>query len=586
MRVRGKFFSGHWVGSGGFASLRRIALLLAGALALAAMNAPSARADCIETPPASNNFICAPPGTAGINDPVRNNATVTIEAGATVVDDGVVAIGLNNRNVIINNGTVLAGSVIGTTAIGVHNGSTIINNGIVDVVSDGNGLFADNNSAIVNNGNITGGDNVFAITVRNNTTVINAGSIALGGFGATGIDLNNDSINITNSGSITAGVFSIGINARNNNIITNSGSISLSHLSFGINVRDGNTVTNSGTITVGDFGAAGIQARDDSPMILNTGTIVAGAGSPGIVVRDDNVVMNNGTITVANDPFGISAAILARRGNTITNNGTIIAGDSNGSLLNAGIGVGLFSGNTFTNNGTVIAGAFGLSLANAPGGPANANTIINNGTLDGLIFLPSIIAPGASNFVTNAGLITITNPNTPFAPHTIDGTFTQTATGTLALRFSSNNALSNYDILEVNSNNAADKITLDGTIRAVIRGSGFQRTTTYLDVLTCVGCTPAIDGTFAQVVTSSPFSPRPRHTTSTRSTSHCGDGASTPCRASRPTSARSPPRWNAPIRQISAATRRGSTAAFSAPLRSASSTFSRAKAPPRYRPHR
>ena len=89
------------------------------------------------------------------------------------------------------------------------------------------------------------------------------------------------------------------------------------------------------------------------------------------------------------------------------------------------------------------AGAGGFALLPSSGGNANGNLILNSGTIDGRIMLP-----GAVNAVSNSGLITVTNPGTPigtifdaFATHTIGGDYFQTATGTLALRVTSDNTV-------------------------------------------------------------------------------------------------------------------------------------------------
>lgn len=327
-----------------------------------------------------------------------------------------------------------------------------------------------------------------------------------GGFQA-GFGVNN--LIVTNSGAVIVGDFVTGLGVRNGNTVTNNGSIVAGDGSFAIDGLDGNSIVNNGSITVGGFQAAGIQVRDNNPSVINNGTIIAGETSPGIVARDGNSIVNNGTIVTANDPSLTAAGILARDGNIITNNGTIIAGDSNGSFGGAGVGFGIAvsNDNTVINTGRVVAGANGFSIANAlVAGYSNRNTIVNSGTLDGTLFVISDGNPGSSNSLTNSGLITITNSASLFASHIFDGTFIQTASGTLALRVSPDTNPGSYDTLEVLQPSPTDKMQLGGTLRAVLQRGTYANTQTYLGVITlCSLCGNTIQGTFAQVTSSSPF---------------------------------------------------------------------------------
>ena len=334
---------------------------------------------------------------------------------------------------------------------------------------------------------------------------VTCASPGTGGFQA-GFGVNN--LTITNSGSVIVGDFVNGLGVFNGNTVINNGSILAGDGSFGIDGRDNNSIVNNGSISVGGFQAAGIQVRDGNT-ITNSSTIIAGETSPGIVARDGNIIVNSGTIITANDPSLTAAAILARDGNTITNSGTIIAGDSNGSIGGAGVGFGIAisNDNNVFNTGRVVAGANGFSIANAlVAGYSNRNTIVNSGTLDGMLFVISDGNPGSSNSLTNSGLITITDPASLFVNHTFDGTFIQTASGTLALRVSPDTTAGGYDTLTVLQSTPTDTLQLGGMLRAVLQRGVYANTQTYLSVITlcpCFGNT--IQGTFAQVTSSSPF---------------------------------------------------------------------------------
>ena len=140
------------------------------------------------------------------------------------------------------------------------------------------------------------------------------------------------------------------------------------------------------------------------------------------------------------------------------------------------------------NNGTIRGGANGYSLFSFG---TTGNTITNNGTLDGQMF---VVGPG--NSLINAGLITITDPGTTLHALSLifGGTFTQTAQGTLALRVD-NTGLHDGLVAEGNVN-------LNGTLRAVLRPGLYGTTTTYKDVLLT---TAAVAGQFAYVTSSSAF---------------------------------------------------------------------------------
>lgn len=336
------------------------------------------------------------------------------------------------------------------------------------------------------------------------STTVTCAPPGTGGFQAA---LGVDDLTVINSGSIVVGngVFgALGVN--DGNTVTNNGSIAAGNGSFGILGVNANTIVNAGSITVGTGQGAGILVQDNNTLVLNSGTITVGQTSPGIVGQDNNTIVNSGTIITGNDTSGFPAAagILVRNGNTVTNSGTIRAGDNNGTPVALGLGIALGSNNIVTNSGTIIAGANGWSIANALlAGATDNNTILNTGTLDGRILL----AFGVGNTLTNAGLITITNPASPFTAHVFDGTFVQTATGTLALRVSPDTTLlTGYDSLSVSLPSPTDKLQLGGTLRAVLQQGTYQNTQTYLDVVSLCGCSPStIQGTFAQVTSSSPF---------------------------------------------------------------------------------
>ena len=326
-----------------------------------------------------------------------------------------------------------------------------------------------------------------AITLNNGNTVINNGTIVVGNgqVGMLGFDNNV----FTNNGTMTLGAGSSGMVAfGNNNNFSNTATIN-STATNGIGfdgLGNGNTLTNSGTITLTGTGSYGIISNGIGDTILNSGVITVGNGSTGtngygVLLNSGSKFANTGTVKAAGD--NAAAVAFWGDGNSMTNSGSIVATGK------SGIGVG-FTGmnNTVVNNGTIGGGSNGYTLFSFG---TTGNSITNNGTLDGQMFL---IGPG--NSLINAGLITITDPGTALLGYNLGfgGTFTQTAQGTLALRVD-NKGL--HDGLF-----ADGKVSLNGTLRAVLQAGLYGTTTTYKDVLTT---SAAINGQFASVTSSSAF---------------------------------------------------------------------------------
>ncbi len=101
------------------------------------------------------------------------------------------------------------------------------------------------------------------------------------------------------------------------------------------------------------------------------------------------------------------------------------------------------------------------------------------------------------NSLTNSGLITISTPlaQSGGVLHTIDGVFTQTALGTLALRVGPGTTPGAYDGLSAGTAN------LGGTLRAIIQPGLYGSTTTYPGIIAFTTST----GSFASVQPMSVF---------------------------------------------------------------------------------
>ena len=111
---------------------------------------------------------------------------------------------------------------------------------------------------------------------------------------------------------------------------------------------------------------------------------------------------------------------------------------------------------------------------------------VNSGTIDGQIAL----SQGTSESLTNSGLITISYPGSGVVHSIKDGTFTQTASGTLALRVDPNGSNDKLVVIGV--------ANLAGNLQVLAQGTGFAESTTY----TIVTATGGVNGTFANATSN------------------------------------------------------------------------------------
>jgi outer membrane autotransporter protein len=440
---------------------------------------------------------------AGPNSTVINGAPGII----SITTSGFSTAGINasgNGNTITNNGSMSLTAQGGLPSLisATGNANTITNNGTMTVTisstSDGAAITVGSSGTATNNG---------SISLNGTTTVVPSGTPGIStfneAFGLSSLVLfGNPAATLINNGSISSAstvaataMFcdSAGCSATN----AAGGSITLNGiLSRGIdtvNSLSGVTLTNNGSMTLTGDNSRGIQSAFGgfNNTILNTGSItMSGANSIGIAIGDCNG----------------ASCFNAGTGTSITNSGTVrVTGagsygfafitqslpDSLISIVGQPLGP---SGNTFLNSGMLIAGPGAIALGDiaqihglenaAPSG----NSVINNGTIDGQIAL----SQGTMESLTNNGLITISYPGSGIT-HSIDGTFTQTATGTLALRVDANGGNDKLSVIGV--------ANLGGTLEVLAQPGNYGPNTTY----TVVTATNGVNGTFANVFTNLAF---------------------------------------------------------------------------------
>jgi uncharacterized protein with beta-barrel porin domain len=480
-----------------------------------------------------------------------NNLFVNVQPGATVQDNGAVAIKLNSGNTATNNGTVTAGA--GHVGILALDGNTITNNTSITVGNNfAIGISVNNSNTISNLGTITAGDTSTGIQVTGTgNSVTNSGTVTVGvgalgvvaigdsniitnsgtgavvvGTGGFAINLLGNSETVTNNGAITgpdnaSGIFgtsssnnnivnkgtivlgngSTGIDLLNNNVVFNSGAVTAGVSGLGIAVGSNNTVTvaNTGTVTVGDNGFA-VEAVS-SNTVLNAGTINAGAGAIGVLLfGSNNNVVNNGTIAVGDGSEGIGAGG-SGSGNVITNNGLITLASSHGAFA----GVGIFTGSgtvAVTNNGQIVGGDNTDGIATA----GTADTVINNGTVTvGAATIPGKTSVGIAGYGSSS---TITN----------NGNISAGAGGIGIGAGSGNTIINNGTVIagpngvsigtcfcapQSINNTVVNNGTVDGAIKLIGFGNTFTNggLITITDPGTAVGAFHEIFGTFTQTAT-------------------------------------------------------------------------------------
>jgi outer membrane autotransporter protein len=525
-------------------------------------SAGPAWADCIQS---GSSVVCSGNSPNGFAAGVSvNGLGVTVQPGATVGTTGSMAITVNDNNTVINQGSIsVSGDAVGiyggssntisnqgTIASGDLGGgiaalsSTITNDGRITVGTQGIGIIGIGN-IVTNSGAITAGNGGFGIIDLGGGTIANAGTIRAGdlangifgrgtvtntgliavgtdsiaiytggniwnagtlvvgdavNYAARGLWAEGDNLGITNTGSILGGLGTVGMVAEGSStIVRNTGLISVGAFGLGMTGQGDNaTVLNSGQIIVGGTGGTGMGAVGTSTTLVNDGLIQAGARGRGIGVLGDLAnITNNGVINVGDCGVGIDAFVGS--GATIRNSGRIAAGNCGGAGSQWAAGAFMGSGDTLINTGTITAGSgpFAYSILGT-----DHVTVVNSGVLDGRIDLTVGFTGG--NTLVNSGLITVSAPLAPGAgaAHAIEGAFTQTATGTLALRVAADPTVGNFDSFSVLSLPGAPGFAnLGGTLRAQLQPGLYRSTTTYLDALTF----PAATGRFASVESSSIF---------------------------------------------------------------------------------
>lgn len=375
----------------------------------------AARADCFLT---GSTVTCLPPGTNGYFDPTGDNLTLTVQPGTTVVDNGFSAILLRDSNRITNDGTIAAGD--NAAAIYVGDRSNIINNGTITAGADGAGVSGGDGASVTNSGRITVGNGFggYGIALGLNGTVFNSGTITVG-QGANAIAVGDNAIlpwtdTVTNTGTINVGDAGTGIIVTDNHRVLNSGTITGGIFALGIVGDAGNVITNTGNIVVGPAGT-GVEFMDRRNTLYNYGTIRA---LDGISIAACGCGANNNTVYNYGTLDGIID--MSSSGDVVNNHGLItITGDDgtvgsyqhflNGTFHQFFDGVLELRVNAAGNNDSLAAGTLDLAgtlrLAVRPGLYATSTTLFD--LISNLTFNPTNTSTFTS-IVSSSPFFTVT----------------------------------------------------------------------------------------------------------------------------------------------------------------------------------
>ncbi len=359
----------------------------------------------------------------------------------------------NTGNITVNNGTgikleyssLLAGDNKGTitvngSGIGIlagassYNGSILVNDGTINLQSNGTGICVASGTAYMNgtnaenkgkiNFNGTGGTGIYVTDAK--TTFKNSAELISDQRNTTGITVTKTATTSNNADITLTGDNSVGINIINNGVLTsNTGTITVNN-GIGIKVKDSTLSNNqnTGIIKVEAENGTGISGVNSN--ITNNGVIYvknAGLGfygnnsdlknyrqinvtdGTGIAVENNSVLSNNASLNITGEGTGITG-ISSNITNQSTGNITVKKGTnisaSNSTVKNYGMlsnenGTGIYGNNSDVENyGTI-------NIENGTGAVVeNRSLLVNNASFD-------ITGEGTGIVGTNS---TITNQST------------------------------------------------------------------------------------------------------------------------------------------------------------------------------
>jgi uncharacterized protein with beta-barrel porin domain len=405
---------------------------------------------------------------------IINNAGGIIEGtGANVQGPGVNSFGIAASSTtipvaVINSGTIsgvgfgyaaniggsitnnLGGIIQGTGAgsSGIRFGTTI---GLVNILNSGTisgatgiGVGAGSNVSVTNNA--TG---IIAATTGNgvessgaNLTLVNSGTISSAGTAHSAV-FGEGQISVSNAGTISG--TDTGVNLAAGGSITNTGFIT-GKGGAGVTTTIGgtSTIVNSGTISSVNASAINFQTNTNGSVTNNPGGVLTGAsGHSAILAGTGNItVSNQGTI---NGPINLGSGT-----NMVTlftvgkiNGALNLGSNSASSLILDGSGqqsINEAVTGTITNSGSLTKqGAGTWILDEELSAPVSTKVLAGILVVNSTLNTPVLNVEGGGTLVGSGTIIgNLTNsgnlsPGNPSGTLTVDGNYTQSASGTLSI---------------------------------------------------------------------------------------------------------------------------------------------------------
>jgi hypothetical protein len=426
---------------------------------------------------------------------IQGAGRLDIQSGGTLAIPGGDALVLSDRTV--NN----AGTINWTGPHGIQGGNATVNNladGVFNISNDQ--VFVSHSSTnfvtFNNAGTVTktsalppgAGATRLAVVFNNTGTVhVNSGTLTFTAGTSSGtLDIGSGAVASFNPGAGQDFYFTSGAQVMGDGLLDVQANVSAAAVHFDTDLsvpnlrQESGVLTGTGNVTVTDtfyWTNANVSGTNTTLTVAQGGTfLLEGAGQKNLVGR--SLVLNGATTW---KDMGILNLQTLQASPTVTNNGTFtIQNDQaifgGGAFLNAGTltktaGTGtttIANGVAFSNSGTVnvqsgildVQGGFVQSAGNtvvAAGAilqsSGSHHVTINGGTLSGF---GSIGSDTVSTDVTNGGTV---SPGSSPGLLTINGSYTQSAAGTLAIELGGTTVGTQFDQLKVTG-----AATLNGTL--------------------------------------------------------------------------------------------------------------------------
>ncbi|MBP9477166.1 MAG: autotransporter domain-containing protein [Sebaldella sp.] len=333
----------------------------------------------------NNGKISLGEGSQGIYTNESTNAdnlgsghiTSTAKNATGIYAESTNAMSVGNAGVIDLQGDKSIGIYTKGTEIKTINNAGTVNIGASSKASEpGIGIYSENaGDSITNTGTITAGVN--SVGVYSKSGIINQNGTISAGDSGTGIYSDGGTVNLNTGSSLNTGSNSaVGVYALNGANVLNNGTTTIGDNSFAYGLKTGSNLTNNSEIILGNSGV--FVYGDGAGNIVNntTGTIaMTGSNNVGFYTTNGGNVDNKGSITGTSGKANIG---IYNNGGIINNTGNISVGDSIiidplDSTKNS-YAVGIYGENSsIENHGDISVGYYGVGLYSKSGTTPTVN---------------------------------------------------------------------------------------------------------------------------------------------------------------------------------------------------------------------